>query len=72
MRGRPGGVVVKSVCSASEAQRLLAGFQAQTHTPVLKSRKIGTDVNSGPIFLTHTHIKLHVYLLIVKNSILWV
>ena len=58
----PGGIVVKLTCSVSVAQgwpfQILGadmaplGKHAVVGVPHIKCRKVGTDVSSGPVFLS--------------------
>ena len=67
-RGQPSGIVVKFTHSTLVVWGSQFRSQAQTYTPLIqpccgsiphtKQRATGTDVSSGPIFLTKTRKKL--------------
>ena len=62
MGGQPGGAAVKCARSASAAwgspvripgaDMALLGSHAVVGVPHIKQRKMGTDVSSGPVFLS--------------------
>ena len=75
--GQPHGQVVKVLCTLLWVQVCGFGSQVQTYSthqpccggiPHTKQRKTGTDVSSGPLFLTDTQKRNYIQIILPRLS----